>query len=177
MIPCMSYTGFAIHSGIHPIHRVAKYHTYRPRRVNRHVVSHTVHARQSVQWSLVRETEGSDRHSHVRLRLRHRPRRPSREGDIRRPWRSAPSFRAVLACCMPPGSFASALWSPQARSSRQRQAPAARPATALATAWPPRTRARRRLSPRRWLTTSCRSLRRRTSCAPMHRHPGLYGRP
>ena len=50
---CMSYTGFAIHSGIRPIHRVAKYHTYRPRRVNRHVVSHTVHARQSVSghWS------------------------------------------------------------------------------------------------------------------------------
>ena len=48
MIPCMSYTGFAVHSGIHPIHRVAKYHTYRPRRVNRHVVSHTLHARQSV---------------------------------------------------------------------------------------------------------------------------------
>ena len=169
----MSYTGFAIHSGIRPIHRVAKYHTYRPRRVNRHVVSHTLHARQSVsaQWSLG-QREGSDRHSHVRLRLRHRPRRPSREGDIRRPRRSAPSFRAVLACCMPPGSFASALWSPQARSSRQQQAPAARPATALATAWPPRTRARRRLSPRRWLTTSCRSLRRRTSCAPMasHRH-------
>ena len=129
------------------------------------------------QWSLVRETEGSDRHSCVRLRLRHRPRRPSRGCDIRRPWRSAPSFRAVLACCMPPGSFASALWSPQARSSRQRQAPAARPATVLATAWPPRTRALRRLSPRRWLTTSCRSLRRKTSCAPMHRHPGLYGRP
>ena len=59
----------------------------------------------------------------------------------------------------------------------QRQAPAARPATVLATAWPPRTRALRRLSPRRWLTTSCRSLRRKTSCAPMHRHPGLYGRP
>ena len=40
---CMSYTGFAIHSGIRPIHR----------RVNRHVVSHTVHARQSVSghWS------------------------------------------------------------------------------------------------------------------------------
>ena len=41
---CMSYTGFAIHSGIRPIYRVAKYHTYRPRRVNRHVVSHTLHA-------------------------------------------------------------------------------------------------------------------------------------
>eukprot|EP00964_Phaeocystis_antarctica_P117132 scaffold80969_cov80-Phaeocystis_antarctica.AAC.2 len=49
-------------------------------------------------------------------------------------------------CCCTPGSLPIERSSLRARSTRPRQAPAAPPATALATAWPPHTRERRRLS-------------------------------
>eukprot|EP00964_Phaeocystis_antarctica_P160731 scaffold132538_cov69-Phaeocystis_antarctica.AAC.3 len=68
-------------------------------------------------------------------------------------WRytQAAAYHPVISgcagcCCTPPGSLPIVRSSPKARSWLPRQAPAAPPATALATAWPPRTRERHRLS-------------------------------